>query len=62
MRLFWAVRKLHLLWLVLALLAALVFFLEVVADVGGSAAPQRGMPLDSGPNNPIPTVPASPVR
>ncbi|HZP26819.1 MAG TPA: hypothetical protein VFB90_07200 [Dehalococcoidia bacterium] len=48
------------LWIVLLLLAALVFFLEVVADVGGSGSAQPGIPLDSGAT--IPTVPAAPQR
>ncbi len=40
------IRKIHLLWLLLALLAGLVFFLEFVAEVGGSADPQPAIPLE----------------
>ena len=52
------ISRLRLLWPFLALLAAFVFFLEFIADVGGSAEPQPSPPEVAAPTaTPTPAPP-----
>jgi hypothetical protein len=47
--------QLRILWPILLLLAAFVIFFELIADVGGSAAPSPSPPVHAVPTSPLPT-------